>query len=96
MYCWRTNIENKVGDMIKIGRRGSLSGNLTIIGKRGHVAYPNQAINPIHTSSKFINDIINCKWDMEMMIFLQHPFKYQIFMRRWCKQRYTRRNQDSF
>jgi len=55
--------ENKVGDMIKIGRRGSLSGNLTIIGKRGHVAYPNQAINPIHTSSKFINDIINCKWD---------------------------------
>ena len=49
--------------MIKIGRRGSLSGNLTIIGKRGHVAYPNQAINPIHTSSKFINDIINCQWD---------------------------------
>ena len=49
--------------MIKIGRRGSLSGNLTIIGKRGHVAYPNQAINPIHTSSKFISDILNCKWD---------------------------------
>ena len=72
--------ENKVGDMIKIGRRGSLSGNLTIIGKRGHVAYPNQAINPIHTSSKFINDIINCKWDNGNMIFLQHPFKYQIFM----------------
>ena len=38
--------ENNVGDMIKIGRRGSLSGNLTIIGKRGHVAYPNSSYKP--------------------------------------------------
>ena len=37
---------NKLGEMIKIGRRGSLTGNLTVFGLQGHVAYPQRAINP--------------------------------------------------
>lgn len=37
-----------VGDFIKVGRRGSLGGELTIIGVQGHVAYPHQSLNPIH------------------------------------------------
>ena len=40
---------NKLGEMIKIGRRGSLSGNLQIIGTQGHVAYPQLVNNPINT-----------------------------------------------
>ena len=37
---------NKLGEMMKIGRRGSLTGNLTVFGLQGHVAYPQRAINP--------------------------------------------------
>ena len=37
---------NKLGEMVKIGRRGSMTGRLTIIGVQGHVAYPQRANNP--------------------------------------------------
>ena len=40
---------NKIGEMIKIGRRGSITGRLTIVGTQGHVAYPNRANNPSDT-----------------------------------------------
>ena len=40
---------DKLGDMLKNGRRGSLSGNLNVKGKQGHLAYPHFAINPVHT-----------------------------------------------
>ena len=40
---------NKLGEMIKIGRRGSLSGKIKIIGNQGHVAYPHLSNNPINT-----------------------------------------------
>ena len=40
--------ENIMGDVIKIGRRGSINATLTIYGKQGHVAYPEKTINPIH------------------------------------------------
>ena len=40
---------NKLGEMIKIGRRGSLTGKLTIFGSQGHVAYPHRANNPSTT-----------------------------------------------
>ena len=40
--------EDQLGDVIKVGRRGSLSAACTIFGKQGHVAYPNKAANPIH------------------------------------------------
>ena len=45
---------NKIGEMIKIGRRGSLHGIITIIGIQGHVAYPNKAENPLPIMSKIV------------------------------------------
>ena len=52
-----------VGDTIKVGRRGSLTGRLTIFGKQGHVAYPHLAENPVHRSALAINDLIRTEWD---------------------------------
>ncbi len=52
-----------IGDVIRNGRRGSLTGHLTIIGIQGHVAYPDIADNPIHNSSKILNELLNIKFD---------------------------------
>ena len=49
--------------MIKIGRRGSINGELTIIGAQGHVAYPHRANNPSTTMIKILNKIKNIKFD---------------------------------
>ncbi|UOD49265.1 succinyl-diaminopimelate desuccinylase [Orrella daihaiensis] len=54
---------NHLGDTIKNGRRGSLSGKLTVKGKQGHIAYPHMAINPIHRATPAINDLIAELWD---------------------------------
>ena len=54
---------NKLGEMIKIGRRGSLTGRLTIIGSQGHVAYPQSANNPSHTLIKILKKIKDLKLD---------------------------------
>jgi acetylornithine deacetylase/succinyl-diaminopimelate desuccinylase-like protein len=53
-----TNPE-RLGDAIKIGRRGSLSGTITVTGKQGHVAYPHLAKNPIHTLMRIMSDILS-------------------------------------
>ncbi|SFN41543.1 succinyl-diaminopimelate desuccinylase [Xenorhabdus japonica] len=52
-----------LGDMIKNGRRGSLTANLTIFGIQGHVAYPQLADNPIHRAVPFLQELVNTKWD---------------------------------
>ncbi|UOO91911.1 succinyl-diaminopimelate desuccinylase [Vitreoscilla stercoraria] len=52
-----------LGDTIKNGRRGSLSGNLTVIGKQGHIAYPHLAINPVHTFAPAMADLTREVWD---------------------------------
>ncbi len=52
-----------VGDVIKNGRRGSLSGSLKIIGTQGHIAYPQLADNPIHRFAPALNDLVNEQWD---------------------------------
>jgi len=52
-----------VGDVVKNGRRGSLSGTLKIIGTQGHIAYPQLADNPIHRLAPALNDLINEQWD---------------------------------
>ncbi len=52
-----------LGDTLKIGRRGSLSGTLTIKGKQGHVAYPHLADNPIHTALKNLHALLDTSWD---------------------------------
>ena len=54
---------NKLGEMIKIGRRGSLHGTLIVNGKEGHVAYPHKASNPLPLMTKFINILSDLKLD---------------------------------
>ena len=54
---------NKLGEMIKIGRRGSLSGKIEIIGTQGHVAYPHRANNPSTIIIKILNALKNIKFD---------------------------------
>ena len=54
---------NKLGEMIKIGRRGSLTGRLIIIGSQGHVAYPHRANNPSNTLIKILKKIKDLKLD---------------------------------
>ena len=54
---------NKLGEMIKIGRRGSLTGKIEIIGMQGHVAYPHRANNPSTIIIKILNELKNIKFD---------------------------------
>ncbi len=54
---------SKLGDTIKNGRRGSLSGALTVKGIQGHIAYPHLARNPIHLASPAIAELADMKWD---------------------------------
>jgi len=57
-----TNL-TKLGQMMKIGRRGSMTGYLTIYGTQGHVAYPHQANNPAPVITKILNQIKDIKLD---------------------------------
>jgi len=54
---------NKLGEMIKIGRRGSITGRLIVIGTQGHVAYPHRANNPANTIIKILKKIKEVKLD---------------------------------
>lgn len=54
---------NKLGDTIKNGRRGSLSGNLVIKGKQGHIAYPHLAKNPTHLFAPALAELVAMEWD---------------------------------
>lgn len=53
----------RVGDMIKNGRRGSLSGKLTVKGVQGHIAYPHLAKNPIHQFGPALAELAAVTWD---------------------------------
>ncbi len=52
-----------LADTIRIGRRGSLTGKLTVFGTQGHVAYPQLASNPIRLSSQLISELLSIEWD---------------------------------
>jgi succinyl-diaminopimelate desuccinylase len=52
-----------VGDMIKNGRRGSMSGKLRIAGVQGHIAYPHLARNPIHQAAPALAELVSMEWD---------------------------------
>jgi succinyl-diaminopimelate desuccinylase len=54
---------SRLGDMIKNGRRGSLSGNLVVRGVQGHVAYPHLARNPIHEFASALAELAATQWD---------------------------------
>ncbi len=47
-----------LGDMMKIGRRGSLTGHITVHGKQGHVAYPERASNPVHAMARLVTSLL--------------------------------------
>ena len=55
--------ETTIGDTIKVGRRGSLSGRLTVHGVQGHVAYPQLAENPVHTLAPALAELTRQVWD---------------------------------
>lgn len=54
---------DRVGDIVKNGRRGSLNGKLTIHGKQGHIAYPHLAVNPIHLAAPILAELSSLEWD---------------------------------
>ena len=54
---------SRLGDMIKNGRRGSLSGMLTVKGVQGHIAYPHLAKNPVHDVAAAIAELAQTEWD---------------------------------
>ena len=68
--------DKAVGDTIKIGRRGSLSGRLTVHGVQGHVAYPQLAENPVHTLAPALAELTSRVWDSGDAFF--QPTTFQI------------------
>ena len=54
---------DRLGDMIKTGRRGSLSGRLVVKGVQGHVAYPDRSRNPIHQLAPALAELVATQWD---------------------------------
>lgn len=66
----------KLGDVVKNGRRGSLTGNLTVKGIQGHVAYPHLADNPIHKAAPFLAELSQMHWDNGNEFF--PPTSFQI------------------
>ncbi|MCC8597390.1 succinyl-diaminopimelate desuccinylase [Xanthomonas vesicatoria] len=53
----------RLGDLLRVGRRGSLSGNLIVNGVQAHVAYPHKARNPIHLAAPALAELIARRWD---------------------------------
>ncbi|MPY24689.1 succinyl-diaminopimelate desuccinylase [Shewanella sp. YLB-07] len=67
---------HKLGDIVKNGRRGSLTGNLTVNGIQGHVAYPHLADNPIHKAMPALDELAKMHWDKGNEYF--PPTSFQI------------------
>lgn len=68
--------EKQLGDTIKIGRRGSLSGRLTVHGIQGHVAYPQLADNPVHALAPALVELTTRVWDQGNAHF--QPTTFQV------------------
>lgn len=66
---------DRLGDMIKNGRRGSLGGTLHIKGVQGHVAYPHLARNPIHQAMPALDALVNEHWDAGNTFFPATSFQ---------------------
>ncbi len=63
-----TSVQN-LGDMIKNGRRGTMSGKLTVKGIQGHIAYPHLAKNPIHMLAPALAQLVGTQWDAGNQFF---------------------------
>ena len=81
MYCWRTSSTDEVGDIVKNGRRGSLTGDLVVKGIQGHVAYPHLAKNPVHSAMAALDELAKSHWDNGNDFFLPPASRYQTFTR---------------
>jgi succinyl-diaminopimelate desuccinylase len=68
--------ESTLGDTVKIGRRGSLSGRLTVHGVQGHIAYPQFADNPIHAFAPALAELASRMWDQGNRHF--QPTTFQV------------------
>ena len=68
--------EQVMGDTIKVGRRGSFSGRLTVHGVQGHVAYPHRAENPVHTLAPALAELTSREWDQGTEHF--QPTTFQV------------------
>lgn len=77
-YCivGEASSEKLLGDQIRVGRRGSLSGKLTIHGKQGHIAFPHLANNPIHAAMTALKELAFATWDKGNEFF--PPTTFQI------------------
>ena len=77
-YCLvgEASSTSTVGDVLRVGRRGSLSGNLKLIGKQGHVAYPTKVLSPILEVGPIISDLQAISWDQGNEYF--DPTSFQI------------------
>lgn len=64
-----------LGDTIKNGRRGSMSGRLRVMGKQGHIAYPHLARNPIHEAAPAMQSLVNEVWDVGNKYFPATSFQ---------------------
>lgn len=69
-----TSVE-RLGDTLKNGRRGSLSGVLTVNGQQGHVAYPHLARNPIHLAAPVLAELTTTVWDQASLDFPATTFQ---------------------
>ena len=65
-----------LGDTIKVGRRGSLSGRLTVHGVQGHIAYPHLADNPVHGFAPALAELVATRWDEGNEFF--QPTTFQV------------------
>jgi len=66
----------RTGDMIKSGRRGTMSGRLTVKGVQGHIAYPQLAKNPIHLLAPALAELVGLEWDRGNAFF--PPTSWQV------------------
>jgi len=77
-YCLvgEPSSQERLGDVIKNGRRGSISGRLSVHGKQGHVAYPQRANNPIHTFAPVLAELVAEEWDRGNAFFPPTSFQF--------------------
>jgi len=78
-YCLvgEASSKTKICDSIKIGRKGSMHGKLTIFGRQGHIAFPQRFDNPIHKLTSIINDLTRLNWDKGSATF--SPSSLQVY-----------------
>ena len=78
-YCivGEPSSKDTLGDVVRVGRRGSLNAFITVHGTQGHVAYPELVDNPIHGASRLIADLVGTDWDDEPSDYFP-PTSFQV------------------